>query len=137
MRVGLYNGVFDLFHEGHLHALEEAGRQCDYLVVAVNTDASVRRLKGPKRPVDTLYLRILHIEQHKLVDAVIPFDGDRDTLIMAIKPQVVFVGYDHSAPIKLAWYAKGWKDGGDQAGFADVIQLSHLPGFSTTGSLRA
>ena len=137
MKVGLFNGCFDCFHDGHLHALEEAGRQCDYLVVAVNTDESVRRLKGDTRPKDTLYLRMLHVEQHKLVNAVIPFDGVLDALIMAIKPQIVFVGYDHRAPIKLAWYAKGWKEGGNQAGFADVIQLSHLPGFSTTSKLNA
>lgn len=135
MRVGLINGCFDTFHDGHYHALREAAKNCDYLIVAVNTDWSVKYLKGAGRPIDPLSTRILNIQRSMLADAVIPFDGDKDKLIMSIKPHVYFVGYDHTAPTKLGWYARDWKNNrtqGQGAGFADVIQLSHLPGYSTT-----
>jgi D-beta-D-heptose 7-phosphate kinase/D-beta-D-heptose 1-phosphate adenosyltransferase len=139
MRVGLYNGVYDCLHAGHVLALEAARKQCDYLIVAVNTDTSVKRLKGETRPIQDCLTRMMAVKRcnRGRPDAVIPFDGDRDALIMAIKPDILFVGYDHSAPQKLAWYERGWKNGGKQAGFAQVIQLPHLPNYSTTGMLNS
>lgn len=137
MRVGLYNGCWDLLHEGHKHALSQAVIQCDYLILAVNTDASVKRLKGKDRPIQPLKDRIAAL--CGLADSVIPFDGDLDKLIMAIKPNILFVGYDHRAPLKVGWYSRDWKNNrepGVGAGFAEVIQLTHLPGVSTTSIIN-
>lgn len=136
MRVGLYNGCFDKLHEGHKHALSQAVRQCDYLILAVNTDSSVKRLKGKDRPIQPLNDRISAL--CGLADSVIPFDGDLDKLIMGIKPDILFVGYDHRAPLKIGWYSRDWKNNRESgAGFAQVIQLPHLLGYSTTAILKA
>lgn len=129
MRIGLYNGCFDVFHDGHRHALAQALRQCDHLIVAVNSDASVRRLKGECRPVDALHIRLRNANNY--AHAVIPFEGRVDELVMQIRPHILFVGYDHSAPTVMAMRKPGWKTHAlwDRV---RLIQLTELPGFSTT-----
>ena len=61
MNVGWFNGCFDLFHNGHRFAIRECQRQCDWLLLGVNTDASIVRLKGPERPIDSLDVRMGNI----------------------------------------------------------------------------
>lgn len=133
MRVGLFNGCFNRFHLGHRHALQEARRQCDWLIVAVNSDASVKRLKGPNRPLDPLVKRMIHAYEY--ADAVIPFEGRVDKLVMEIRPQILFKGYDHSVTDFYAMRQIGWKDTG-KWDRVEVVQISHLPGYSTTGILH-
>jgi D-beta-D-heptose 7-phosphate kinase/D-beta-D-heptose 1-phosphate adenosyltransferase len=137
MRIGLANGCMDRFHRGHMHYLIETQEHCDYLIVAVNSDASVKRLKGPTRPIDSLAKRMAHVAQFcgEWPHAVIPFEGRVDKLLMEIRPDVYFAGYDHSAaPMFIR--RPGWKEHGEWDR-VEVIQVSHLPGYSTTRSLHA
>ena len=75
-RVGFTNGCFDLLHPGHVHLLEEARSSCDRLVVGLNSDASARRLKGPKRPVQPEAARAAVLASLASVDLVVVFEED-------------------------------------------------------------
>jgi D-beta-D-heptose 7-phosphate kinase/D-beta-D-heptose 1-phosphate adenosyltransferase len=91
------NGVFDLIHPGHVDVLLAARRLGDALVVGVNTDASVKRLKGPTRPVRTLSERSYVLAALGMVDAVVPFDDDTPlALILQLRPDVLVKGGDYS-----------------------------------------
>ena len=93
------NGVFDILHRGHVAYLEAARAEGASLVVAVNSDASVRRLgKGDDRPLNTLPDRMAVLAALACVDLVVPFDDDtpRD-LIVAAMPDVLVKGGDYSA----------------------------------------
>jgi len=95
--VGFTNGVFDLVHAGHVALLAKARAQCDRLIVALNTDGSVRRLKGPARPVNTLADRSSVIGAIEAVDAVVDFDDDTPLdLIKRLVPDVLFKGADYT-----------------------------------------
>lgn len=126
--------AFDLLHEGHRYFLTECRRGCDYLVVAVNSDAYCRRVKGKDRPYDNLQRRMLHVRSY--AEAVIPFDGRQDHLIMEIRPNVVFKGGDHAAgPEQYAMRRPGWKSGDSPSGdwdFAPIIRIERVDGYSTT-----
>jgi D-glycero-beta-D-manno-heptose 1-phosphate adenylyltransferase len=91
------NGVFDLLHPGHVDVLLAARRQGDALVVGVNSDASVRRLKGPSRPVRSETERAYVVAALALVDAVVIFEQDTPLeLIVALEPDVLVKGGDYS-----------------------------------------
>ncbi len=94
MLIGLCNGCFDLLHDGHLYFLREARKHCDYLIVGVNTDESIKRLKGPERPVWNLERRLRVLQVNPSASAVIPFDGDAVKLIQVLRPDVVIRGAD-------------------------------------------
>lgn len=95
-RVVMTNGVFDILHSGHVSYLEEARRLGDRLIVAVNDDASVRRLKGPERPMNSLDQRMRVLAALVAVDWVIPFSEDTPArLIEAILPDVLVKGGDY------------------------------------------
>lgn len=90
------NGVFDLLHRGHVDYLLEARTLGDLLVIGVNTDASVRRLKGPKRPLVDEQDRAFVLSCLRMVDAVTLFDQDTPLeLISALKPDVLVKGADY------------------------------------------
>jgi len=90
------NGVFDILHRGHVEYLERARTLGDALVVGVNTDASVRRLKGPERPIVPQEDRAFLVSMLKPVDWVILFDEDTpENLIRAILPDVLVKGADY------------------------------------------
>lgn len=92
----LTNGCFDLLHEGHLRTLEFAKSKGDKLVVAINSDASVKRLKGEKRPIKPLDQRMAVMSALKMVDFVVSFDEDTPlNLIQTIKPDVLVKGSDY------------------------------------------
>jgi rfaE bifunctional protein kinase chain/domain/rfaE bifunctional protein nucleotidyltransferase chain/domain len=96
-RIALANGCFDILHCGHIAMLEEARRLGDVLVVAVNGDESVRRLKGPGRPVNTLAERIEVLGALACVDHIVPFDTDQPLeLIRALRPDVLVKGGDYT-----------------------------------------
>ena len=133
MRIGFANGCFDAFHEGHRHFLTNCRKHCDYLIVAVNTDEYCAT-KGPDRPIDPLKQRMFHVRAY--AEAAIPFNGREDNLLMEIRPDVVFKGYDHSSPDKIVARAPGWKDNG-RLWQAKVVKISHLPGYSTTEAIHA
>ena len=96
-RVVLANGCFDLLHVGHVRYLRAARALGDTLLVAVNSDAAVRRLKGPGRPLMPVAERAELVGALVGVDAVVVFDDDRaDTLIAALRPDVHAKGTDYS-----------------------------------------
>lgn len=91
------NGVFDILHRGHVEYLSAAKRLGDVLVVGVNTDASVRRLKGPLRPVVTQDDRAYILSQLVSVDAAVLFDEDTPLeLITSLVPDVLVKGADYA-----------------------------------------
>jgi len=129
LRVGFTNGVFDLLHRGHLHSLEQAKRRVDRLVVGVNSDASVKRLKGPTRPVQDEVARAAVLAALRTVDLVVVFGEDTpEELIRALKPDCLFKGGD---------YAGGEIPGGAfvKANGGSVEFLPMLAGYSTTGTV--
>jgi D-beta-D-heptose 7-phosphate kinase/D-beta-D-heptose 1-phosphate adenosyltransferase len=90
------NGVFDILHAGHLRYLEAAAALGDRLLVAVNSDESVQRLKGPTRPVNALAMRMELLAGLRAVDWVTSFGEDTPLrLIAAMKPDVLVKGGDY------------------------------------------
>jgi len=97
LRVGFTNGCFDIVHAGHVALLAAARAQCDRLIVALNSDPGVRRLKGPKRPVNALADRSAVIAAVESVDAVISFDEETPLdLIRRLQPDVLVKGGDYT-----------------------------------------
>ena len=97
LRVGFTNGCFDIVHAGHIALLAAARAQCDRLVVALNDDAGVRRLKGPRRPVNRLNDRSAVIAAVEAVDAVIGFAEETPIeLIRRLQPDVLVKGGDYT-----------------------------------------
>ena len=96
--VALANGLFDLLHVGHLRYLEDAAREADHLVVAVNADASARALKGPDRPIVPEAERAELIAGFTCVDAVLVFgETTVEPLLAALRPDVHCKGTDYTA----------------------------------------
>src|SRR5215813_4986937 len=96
-RVVLANGVFDLLHVGHVRYLEEARALGDLLIVGVNGDAAVRRLKGPGRPLMPAAERAEILAALRAVDHVVVFDDDTaDGLVARLKPAVHAKGTDYT-----------------------------------------
>jgi len=97
-KIGFTNGCFDILHHGHVALLEAAARECDYLVVGLNSDDSVRRLKGPPRPFLPSAARQAVLAGLSSVASVCEFDDDTPLeLIRAIEPDVLVKGGDYSA----------------------------------------
>jgi D-glycero-beta-D-manno-heptose 1-phosphate adenylyltransferase len=96
-RVAFANGVFDLLHVGHVRYLEAARREADLLVVGVNGDASVRRLKGAGRPILPAEDRALLVAALRAVDHVVVFEEDDvSRLLLALRPHVHCKGTDYT-----------------------------------------
>lgn len=143
MKIGQTNGCFDLFHEGHFHYLARCKEQCDYLIVALNSDASVKRLKGPDRPRQAWGVRMVEVMETGLVDAVIPFEGRWDALALELRPHVVFQGEEYKKADALGDTATlgfrkiGWKSEGHGFDVVPIIYIERLPGFSTSLQIAA
>lgn len=126
-RVIMTNGCFDILHAGHVAYLQEARALGDRLVVAVNTDNSVRRLKGAERPVVPLEQRMAMLAALDAVDWVVPFDTDTPReLIGRVKPDILVKGGDYR-PEEIAGYEEVIQAGGE------VRVLRFEDGISTTG----
>lgn len=98
LTVGLTNGCFDLLHPGHLQLLDTAKAACDRLIVALNSDASVRRLKGRGRPIQSETARATIVAALRPVDLVMLFAEDTPLeLIQAVRPDVLVKGADYAA----------------------------------------
>ena len=96
-KVGFTNGCFDLLHPGHISLLRQAKATCDRLVVGLNSDASVARLKGPSRPVQPETARGVVLASLEDVDRVVIFGEDTPlALIEALRPDVLVKGADYS-----------------------------------------
>jgi D-beta-D-heptose 7-phosphate kinase/D-beta-D-heptose 1-phosphate adenosyltransferase len=125
--VGFTNGCFDILHPGHVSLLAFARAQCDRLIVALNTDESVARLKGPTRPVNSLAQRAQVMAAIRHVDAVVAFGEDTPlALITALVPDVLVKGADYTVDRVV---------GADvvQAAGGRVVLAELMPGQSTTG----
>jgi D-beta-D-heptose 7-phosphate kinase / D-beta-D-heptose 1-phosphate adenosyltransferase len=97
MTVGFANGCFDLIHPGHVSLIAQAAASCDRLIMALNTDASVQRLKGPSRPIQDEAARAAVMGAIKGVAAVVLFDEDTPLeLIQALQPDVLIKGADYT-----------------------------------------
>lgn len=97
LRVGFTNGCFDLVHPGHVRLLQKARSTCDRLIVGLNSDASVRRLKGPERPVQQEMARATVMAAIGAVDMVVLFEEDTpEKLIRALLPDLLFKGADYT-----------------------------------------
>ncbi len=95
-KVVFTNGCFDIIHKGHVNYLKEAKKLGDVLIVGVNTDESIKRIKGEKRPIIPLESRMEVLDSLKPVDFVIPFHEDTpEELIKVIKPDVHVKGGDY------------------------------------------
>jgi rfaE bifunctional protein nucleotidyltransferase chain/domain len=95
--VGTINGAFDLFHAGHVAQFTECRQHCGFLIVLVNSDASVKRYKGPHRPICTEQERAAIVEAMRAVDAVGIFDEDDPSAALArIRPDVHFLGLSYA-----------------------------------------
>ena len=130
-RVVLTNGCFDILHAGHVSYLEEAKSCGDRLVVAVNDDASVKRLKGAERPLNSLEDRMAVLAGLAAVDWVVPFGADTPAeLIAQVLPDVLVKGGDYSAE-QIAGGAAVLANGGE------VRVLGFKPGRSTTALIEA
>ena len=91
------NGVFDILHPGHIFSLSQAAKEADSLIVGLNSDESVKRLKGHQRPVNNQDSRALLLASLLMVDAVVIFEEDTPLeLINSIKPDVLVKGGDYT-----------------------------------------
>ena len=128
-KVGFTNGCFDLLHPGHVSLLRQASNACDRLVVALNSDASVKRLKGKARPIQneaaraTVLASLAHVDQCVLFDADTPID-----LITLLKPDVLIKGADYNVDqVVGAPEVQSW------GGRIVIVELED--GFSTTATI--
>jgi D-beta-D-heptose 7-phosphate kinase/D-beta-D-heptose 1-phosphate adenosyltransferase len=129
-RVVFTNGCFDVLHAGHVRMLEEAADQGDYLVVGLNSDESVRRLKGERRPVNTLGDRAGVLGALRAVDAVVAFEEDTpEALLRAIRPDVLVKGGDYTIEGVVG------REIVEEAG-GRVVVVGHVRGKSTSGLLE-
>ena len=120
------NGCYDLLHPGHIRLLEKARGMGDILILGLNSDASVRRLKGPSRPLIPEQERVIMAAALAAVDAVTLFDEDTPReLIAAVLPDILLKGADWSH-----WIAG--REEVEAAG-GTVLAIPLEPGYSTTG----
>ncbi len=120
------NGCFDLIHPGHVQYLEDVRALGDFLVVGLNSDASVRRLKGPGRPLQDEWARARVLLGLRSVDAVVRFDEDTPlALIQALQPDVLAKGGDYAPEAVVGREAVEARGG-------RLVLVPFLPGHSTT-----
>jgi D-beta-D-heptose 7-phosphate kinase/D-beta-D-heptose 1-phosphate adenosyltransferase len=126
MRIGFTNGCFDLLHPGHIKVLTAARAQCDRLVVGLNSDASVKRLKGEDRPVQEAHARAEVLAALEAVDVVVVFEEDTPLeLLKKVRPKVLIKGGDYTLD-QVVGRELVEADGGQ------VVLVELVPGFSTT-----
>ncbi|RMD64083.1 MAG: D-glycero-beta-D-manno-heptose-7-phosphate kinase [Alphaproteobacteria bacterium] len=130
LRIGFTNGCFDLLHPGHVSLLAQARGACDRLVVGLNSDASVRRLKGPGRPIQPEAARAAVLASLASVDLVVIFAEETPlALIEALRPDVLVKGADYRLEDVVG--ADLVQSYGGRVVLADLV-----PGYSTTATIR-
>ena len=129
-KIAFTNGVFDIIHQGHIFSLSQAAKEADYLIVGLNADKSVKRLKGESRPVNNEQSRSLILASLIMVDAVVLFEEDTPLeMIKAIMPDVLVKGGDYSVE-QIAGAKEVIAFGGR------VVINPILDGFSTTSIIE-
>ncbi len=130
-RIVFTNGVFDLLHKGHIFSLTQAAKQGDILIVGLNSDSSVKKLKGDSRPVNDQDARALLLASLMMVDAVVIFEEDTPLqLITSILPDVLVKGGDYTVD-EIAGAKEVIANGGK------VVINPILDGYSTTAIIKA
>ncbi len=127
--VGFTNGCFDLLHLGHLHSFIKAKEACDVLFVGLNTDASIKRLKGPERPINNQEMRSLMLASLDFIDYVVLFDDDTALpLIEKVRPDVI---------AKEGYPLDKWPEGQYVVAYGGkAVELPRLEGFSSTNIIN-
>lgn len=126
LTIGFTNGCFDILHEGHVYLIKEATKHCDVLIVGLNNDSSIKKLK-PGRPINNWDKRIIKLRELDLIDFIIEFETETELeeLIKEIRPDVLFKGTDYqSKRITGNNYAKA------------TILIPLLEGISTTNIIN-
>jgi D-beta-D-heptose 7-phosphate kinase/D-beta-D-heptose 1-phosphate adenosyltransferase len=126
LRIGFTNGCFDLLHPGHVRLLAQARAACDRLVLGLNSDASVKRLKGEGRPVQDMHARAEVLAALEAIDLVVVFEEDTpQQLIERVRPKVLVKGAD---------YTRDQVVGGAfvEAHGGEIVLVDIVPGHSTT-----
>jgi D-beta-D-heptose 7-phosphate kinase/D-beta-D-heptose 1-phosphate adenosyltransferase len=124
------NGCFDIIHQGHIFSLGQAAKEADYLIVGLNSDASVQRLKGPTRPINNTESRAIVISNLAIVDLVVVFEEVTPLeLIKALLPDVLVKGGDYT--IDQIVGAKEVIAGGGKVIINPIVE-----GYSTTGLIE-
>jgi D-beta-D-heptose 7-phosphate kinase/D-beta-D-heptose 1-phosphate adenosyltransferase len=130
LKIAFANGCFDLLHPGHISLIDQARRAADRLIVGLNSDLSIRRLKGPARPVQSEIARATVLASLKSVDAVVIFAEDTPLeLIDALEPDVLVKGADYTLD-KVVGADLVMQRGGR------VLLANLVPGHSTTETLK-
>lgn len=128
--IGFANGCFDIIHKGHLKLLSESKEYCDFLIIGLNSDSSIRKLKGASRPVDNINTRIKNLSLLPVVDSIIVFSSDNPLeLIKKIKPNFLFKGSDYHNKTIIGADEVIKNDG-------KAILINILDGFSTTSIIN-
>ncbi|MDP4151058.1 MAG: D-glycero-beta-D-manno-heptose 1-phosphate adenylyltransferase [Bacteroidota bacterium] len=128
--IAFTNGCFDILHKGHIASLSEAAAEADFLIVGVNSDASVGKLKGPGRPVNEEQSRATILAALLMIDAVVLFGEDTPLeLIRTILPDVLVKGGDYT--LEQIVGAKEVLEAGGR-----VVINPLVPGVSTTGLIE-
>lgn len=129
-RMVFTNGCFDLLHRGHIYYLSRARELGDLLVVGLNSDASVNRLKGPGRPLNNQQSRAEVLAALAMVDHIIVFPEDTPLqLIRTLKPQILVKGGDYRTE-EIVGYSEVLSWGGK------VLTIPLLEGYSTTSMIK-
>ena len=124
------NGCFDILHRGHVEYLSKAADLGDILIIGLNTDASVRRIKGPSRPVNDEKARAVVLAALEFVDAIMFFEEDTPyNLIKNVQPDVLVKGKDYKAEDIV-----GYDIVTNKGGKVETIEL--VEGFSTTNTIN-
>lgn len=130
-KIAFTNGVFDIIHQGHIASLAEAASFADVLIVGVNADISVKKLKGPTRPINDQGARALLLASLLQTDAIIIFEEDTPLeLIKKLLPDVLIKGGDYTID-QIVGAAEVIAAGGE----VKIAQI--LPGISSTGIIAA
>jgi D-glycero-beta-D-manno-heptose 1-phosphate adenylyltransferase len=129
-KIAFTNGVFDMLHPGHIFSLSQAAKEADYLIIGLNADASVKRLKGETRPVNNQDARALMLASLLIVDAVVIFEEDTPlNLINLLMPDVLVKGGDYTVE-QIAGSKEVIANGGR------IVINPILEGFSTTNLIN-
>jgi len=127
--IAFTNGCFDILHEGHIYSLAQAAKEADFLIVGINSDVSVKKLKGESRPINNQQSRAKILASLFLTDAIIIFEEDTPLeLIKTIMPDVLVKGGDYKVE-EIAGAKEVIANGGR------VIINPLLDGFSTTATI--
>ena len=126
MKTVFTNGCFDVLHRGHVELLKFCKRIGDHVVVGINSDDSIRRLKGEGRPINTLKDRKMMLEELRCVDKVIVFEEDTPySLIQSLNPDIIVKGGDYTPEQVVG------KD------LAEVVIFGTIDGYSSTKTIKS